>query len=97
MSIDYGLQDTIKRLVHLRLQSGDVLAIEYREPISPDHVERLAAAVNRHLGSVGVRNVAILLAENLGEIRTLDEGAMRRLGWERVKDLPVNGEGQRNG
>lgn len=74
------IQDTIKRLQHLTLKDGDVLAIEYREPVAFDVLDRLSKVIKERIGA----RVLVMLVENMGEIRTLDEGAMRAHGWVRA-------------
>lgn len=81
------IQNTIKRLEHLSLKDGDVLAIEFRERVKPEHYDLLAAAIRRITGA----KVLIIAMDAMTDIRTLDEGAMRAHGWVRASavDKPV--------
>lgn len=85
-SIDMLAAATIKRIEVLRPKDGDVLAIEYRVPLTVEQVERLSTAVNEHSQAAGRGQVLILLVENFGQIRTLDEGGMRTRGWVRAPE-----------
>lgn len=74
----------VQRLDHLTVEDGDVLAIYTDRQCEPDMIASFQATARPWLDSQGLDNVLVIIVEPGLEVKPLDEGDMRRLGWVRV-------------
>lgn len=75
---------TVERVRVLRVRDGDIIVIRKWQSFSDDDHDKIIRALKDKLkGSSGV---VALFVDSFGDIRTLPEEKMNKLGWYRLRE-----------